>query len=149
MDPDSDPDLSLFIAVMTLVIGVMPLFISIMTLIRGLVLRLMASLIVHAPQIVYITGMWSELKYVIACFDRLFKFVFYVPPTAYAIWRSLGVRLGEPGIDLGPWVPGNTLLGAGVPFPLLAHLSRRLIGELIVYQSLQRPSVNIFKHLLL
>ena len=59
MDPDSDPDLSLFIAVMTLVIGVMPLFIGIMTLIRGLVLRLMASLIVHAPQIVYITGMWS------------------------------------------------------------------------------------------
>ena len=62
MDPDSDPDLSLFIAVMTLVIGVMSLFIGIMTLIRGLVLRLMASLIVHAPQIVYITGMWSELK---------------------------------------------------------------------------------------
>ena len=62
MDPDSDPDLSLFIAVMTLVIGVMPLFIGIMTLIRGLVLRLMASLTVHAPQIVYITGMWSELK---------------------------------------------------------------------------------------
>ena len=48
MDPDLDPDLSLFIAVMTLVIGVMPLFIGIMTLIRGLVLRLMASLIVHA-----------------------------------------------------------------------------------------------------
>ena len=62
MDPDLDPDLSLFIAVMTLVIGVMTLFIGIMTLIRGLVLRLMASLIVHAPQIVYITGMWSELK---------------------------------------------------------------------------------------
>ena len=62
MDPDSDPDLSLFIAVMTLVIGVMSLFIGIMTLIRGLVLRLMASLIVHAPQIVYITCMWSELK---------------------------------------------------------------------------------------
>ena len=60
MDPDLDPDLSLFIAVMTLVIGVMPLFIGIITLIRGLVLRLMASLIVHAPQIVYITGMWSE-----------------------------------------------------------------------------------------
>ena len=56
MDPDSDPDLSLLIAVMTLVIGVMSLFIGIMTLIRGLVLRLMA------PQIVYITGMWSELK---------------------------------------------------------------------------------------
>ena len=34
-------------------------------------------------------------------------------------------------------------------FPLLAHLSRRLMGELIVYQSLCRPSVNIFKHLLL
>ena len=36
---------------------------------------------------------------------------------------------------------------------LLAHLSRRLMGELIVYQSLWRPSVvrpsvNIFKHLL-
>ena len=37
----------------------------------------------------------------------------------------------------------------------LAHLSRRLMGELIVYQSLRRPSVicrpsvNIFKHLLL
>ena len=30
----------------------------------------------------------------------------------------------------------------------LAHLSRRLMGELIVYQSLGRPSVNIFKHLL-
>ena len=62
MDPDSDPDLSLFIAVISLVIGVMSLFIGIMTLIRGLVLRLMAILIVHAPQIVYITGMWSELK---------------------------------------------------------------------------------------
>ena len=62
MDPDSDPDLSLFIAVMTLVIGVISLFIGIMTLIRGLVLRLIASFIVHAPQIVYITGMWSELK---------------------------------------------------------------------------------------
>ena len=35
MDPDSDPDLSLFIAVMTLVIGVMSLFIGIMTLIRA------------------------------------------------------------------------------------------------------------------
>ena len=57
-------DLTLFIAVMTLVIGVMPLFIGIMTLIRGLVLRLMASLIVHAPQIVYITGIWSELSVV-------------------------------------------------------------------------------------
>ena len=55
MDPDSDPDLSLFIAVM-------PLFIGIITLIRGLVLRLMASLTLHAPQFVYITGMWSELK---------------------------------------------------------------------------------------
>ena len=41
---------------------------------------------------------------------------------------------------------------------LLAHLSRRLMGELIVYQSLRRPSVvrpsvcpsvNIFKHFLL
>ena len=31
---------------------------------------------------------------------------------------------------------------------VLAHLSRRLMGELIVYQSLRRPSVNIFKHLL-
>ena len=35
----------------------------------------------------------------------------------------------------------------------LADLSRRLMGELIVYQSLRqsvrRPSVNIFKHLLL
>ena len=31
----------------------------------------------------------------------------------------------------------------------LAHLSRRLMGEQIVYQSLRRPSVNIFKHLLL
>ena len=55
MDPDSDPDLSLFIAVMALVIGVMTLLISIMALIGGLVLRLMASLIVHATQIVYIT----------------------------------------------------------------------------------------------
>ena len=34
MDPGSDPDLSLFIAVMTLVIGVMTLFIGTMTLIR-------------------------------------------------------------------------------------------------------------------
>ena len=59
MDPGSDPDLSLFIAVMTLVIGVMTLCIGTMTLIRGLGLRLMASLIVHATQIVYITGMWS------------------------------------------------------------------------------------------
>ena len=34
--------------------------------------------------------------------------------------------------------------------PLLAHLSRRLIGELVVYQWLRRlSSVNIFKHLLL
>ena len=53
MDPDSD--LSLSIAVMALVIGVMTLFIGIMALIGGLVLRLMASLIVHATQIVYIT----------------------------------------------------------------------------------------------
>ena len=62
MDPDSDPDLSLYIAVMTLVIGVMTLFIGIMALIGGLVLRLMARLIVHASQIVYITGIWPELK---------------------------------------------------------------------------------------
>ena len=48
--------------VTTSVIGVMTLFIGIMTLIRGLVLRLMANLIVHAMQIVYISGMWSELK---------------------------------------------------------------------------------------
>ena len=33
---------------------------------------------------------------------------------------------------------------------LLAHLSRRLIGELIVYAGIRRPlSVNIFKRLLL
>ena len=37
--------------------------------------------------------------------------------------------------------------------PFLAHLSRRLIGELLVYKgirrpSVRRPSVNIFKHLL-
>ena len=62
MDPDSDPDLSLFIAVMALVIGVMTLVIGVMALIGGLVLRLMASLIVHATQFVYITGIWSELK---------------------------------------------------------------------------------------
>ena len=62
MDPYSDPDLSSVIAVMTLVIGVMTLFIDAMSLIRGLVLRLMACLIVHALQIVYIMGMWSELK---------------------------------------------------------------------------------------
>ena len=65
MDPDSDPDLSLVIAVMTLVIGVMTLFIGIMSLIRGLVLRLMASLIVHATQVVYIAGMWFELQYTV------------------------------------------------------------------------------------
>ena len=62
MDPDSDPDLSLYIAVMTLVIGAMTLFIGIMTLIGGLVFKLMASLLVYATQIVYITGIWSELK---------------------------------------------------------------------------------------
>ena len=33
---------------------------------------------------------------------------------------------------------------------LLAHLSRRLIGELLVYRGIRRPSVvNIFKRLLL
>ena len=32
---------------------------------------------------------------------------------------------------------------------LLAHLSRKLMGELVVYQSLRRPSVNVFKHLFL
>ena len=30
---------------------------------------------------------------------------------------------------------------------LKAHLGRRLMGELIAYQTLRRPSVNIFKHL--
>ena len=37
-----------------------------------------------------------------------------------------------------------------VPIPhfFLAHLSRRLWGELLVYQWLHHPSVNIFKHLL-
>ena len=63
MDPDSD--LSSVIAVMTLVIGVVTLFIGAMSLIRGLVLRLMASLIVHAMQIVYITDIWSELKFAV------------------------------------------------------------------------------------
>ena len=54
------------------------------------------------------------------------------------------------------WVPHWVL----VTLPLLAHLSRRLRGELLVYQWLRRPSsvvrpssvrpsVNIFKHLLL
>ena len=57
-----DPDLSLFIAVMALVIGVMTLVIGVMAFIGGLALRLMVSLIVHATQIVYITGIWSELK---------------------------------------------------------------------------------------
>ena len=33
--------------------------------------------------------------------------------------------------------------------PFLAHLSRRLIGELIVYTGIRRPSVNIFKRHLL
>ena len=65
IDLDSDPDLSSVIAVMTLVIGVMTLFIDIMSLIRDLVLRLMASLIVHAMQNVYITGIWSELKFAV------------------------------------------------------------------------------------
>ena len=69
MDPDLD--LSLDIAVMTLVIGVMTLFIDVMTLIRGLVLRLVVSLIVHASQIVYITGLWSELKFAVK--RRIFK----------------------------------------------------------------------------
>ena len=32
---------------------------------------------------------------------------------------------------------------------ILAHLSRRLIGELIVYEGIRRPSVNIFKRYLL
>ena len=50
---------------MTLVIGVMTLFIDVMTLIRGLVLRLVVSLIVYATQIVYITGLWSELKFAV------------------------------------------------------------------------------------
>ena len=34
-------------------------------------------------------------------------------------------------------------------FSFLAHLSRRLIGELIVYKGIRRPSVNIFKRHLL
>ena len=122
MDPDSDPDLSLFIAVMTLVIGVMPLFIGVMTLIRGLVLRLMASLIVHASQIVYITGMWSELKYtvqrsmpgLIDCLSKMF-FKSHQQLRSYRdLW--LRVRLDELGIDLGPWVHGNTPLGRGYLF---------------------------------
>ena len=38
--------------------------------------------------------------------------------------------------------------------PVLAHMSRRLIGELLVYRGIRRPSVrpsvvNIFKRLLL
>ena len=41
---------------------VMTLFIDVMALIRGLVLRLVVSLIVHATQIVYIMGLWSGLK---------------------------------------------------------------------------------------
>ena len=64
MDPDSDPSLS-SVAVMTLVIGVMTLFINAMSLIRGLLLRLMTSLIVHAMQIVFITGIWSKLKFAV------------------------------------------------------------------------------------
>ena len=36
-----------------------------------------------------------------------------------------------------------------VTSPFLAHLSWRLMCELIVYKSLRRPSVYIFKHLLL
>ena len=36
-----------------------------------------------------------------------------------------------------------------IAFEFLAHLSRRLIGELIVYEGICRPSVNIFKRYLL
>ena len=42
-----------------------------------------------------------------------------------------------------------SLIGIKVP-GFLAHLSRRLIGELLVYRGIRRPSVvNIFKRLLL
>ena len=60
------------------------------------------------------------------------------------------------------WRPGLLWLGVNrtgqplktTPAQLLAHLSRRLRGELLVYQWLRRPasgrpSVNIFKHPLL
>ena len=55
------------------------------------------------------------------------------------------------------WVIFMLLLSSAGSFfkiNFLAHLSRRLMGELIVYQSLRYPSVvcpsvNIFKHLLL
>ena len=49
----------------------------------------------------------------------------------------------------------SLLLLCSLVLPFLAHLSRRLRGELLVYQwlrcpsSFRRPSVNIFKHLLL
>ena len=34
---------------------------------------------------------------------------------------------------------------SNMPLNIFAHLSQRLMGELIVYQSLCRPSVNIFQ----
>ena len=48
------------------------------------------------------------------------------------------------------WLSGERSLPFGLLVSLLAHLSRRLRGELIVYQSSRRPlvrrCVNTFKH---
>ena len=49
---------------------------------------------------------------------------------------------GQLSIGLYGFVRGGPTLAF---FCFLAHLSRRLMGELIVYQSLWRPSVHNFK----
>ena len=53
----------------------------------------------------------------------------------------LGERTGlvVRALDSGSGDPGSILGRVGV---LLAHLSRRLIGELIVYKGIRRPSVR-------
>ena len=45
--------------------------------------------------------------------------------------------------SIRPWVVSAQLVGRFGLF--LGHMSRSLIGSLIVYEGIRRPSVNIFK----
>ena len=77
--------------------------------------------------VVYILNIKEDLKLLL--FSLLFQKTFHMNPAVKSY-------------NLSPKKRSN-------PKPFLAHLSRRLIGELIVYEGIHRSSVNIFKRHLL
>ena len=80
-------------------------------------------------------------------FNNLSVFSVYM----YMLVVSMLIKLKEQAEDYNSRIAFDLLILYLFTYSntFLAHLSRRLIGELIVYKGIRRPFVNIFKgHLL-